>query len=87
MLFRSIETVIKDPELFAAEGYDVIMLVFNILNASPALTSDALKDGLYHTQGYAGASGTISFDKNGDVIKPMAIKQIKDLKPVVVLTQ
>jgi branched-chain amino acid transport system substrate-binding protein len=77
----------KDPETFAAEGYDVIMLIFNILNASPALTSDALKDGLYHTQGYAGASGTISFDRNGDVIKPMAIKQIKDLKPVVVSTQ
>ena len=77
----------KDPELFAAEGYDVIMLIFDILNASPALTSDALKDGLYHTQGYPGASGTISFDRNGDVIKPMAIKQLKDLKPVVVSAQ
>jgi branched-chain amino acid transport system substrate-binding protein len=77
----------KDPELYAAEGYDVIMLIVNILNASPAMTADALKDGLYKTQNYAGASGTISFDRNGDVTKPMAIKQIKDLKPVVVATQ
>jgi branched-chain amino acid transport system substrate-binding protein len=77
----------KAPELFAAEAYDVVMLIFNILNASPALTPDALKDGLYRTQGYAGASGMISFDQNGDVLKPMAIKQIKDGKPVVVTTQ
>jgi branched-chain amino acid transport system substrate-binding protein len=77
----------KAPELYAAEGYDVIMLIVNVLNAAPALSSDALKDGLYHTQNYAGASGTISFDRNGDVIKPMAIKQIKDGQPVVVSTQ
>jgi len=77
----------KAPELYAAEGYDVIMLIANILNAAPAITSDALKEGLYHTKNYAGASGTITFDENGDVIKPMAIKQIKDGKPMVVSQQ
>jgi hypothetical protein len=30
---------------------------------------------------YAGASGTITFDRNGDVIKPYAIRTIEGGRP------
>jgi branched-chain amino acid transport system substrate-binding protein len=74
----------RAPELFAAEGYDVIKLVARFLENSSDYSSDALKAGLYTTKGYQGASGTITFDENGDVIKPMAIKQIQQGKAATV---
>lgn len=77
----------REPELFAAEGYDVIMLLAQILERSTEVSSEALKTGLYKTQGYQGASGTITFDQNGDVIKPMAIKLIQAGKGNVVATK
>lgn len=66
----------RDPETFAAESYDVIKLIAEILSKAQGLSSEDLKAGLYKTQNFAGASGTITFDQNGDVIKPMAIKKI-----------
>jgi branched-chain amino acid transport system substrate-binding protein len=75
------------PELYAAQSYDIVMLTARILNASQSLTPDDLANGLHRTQNYPGASGTITFDQNGDVVQPMVIKQIKNLQPVVVSTE
>jgi hypothetical protein len=36
---------------------------------------------------YAGASGTITFDGNGDVIKPYAIKRIEGGNPKTILVR
>jgi branched-chain amino acid transport system substrate-binding protein len=77
----------REPETFSAESYDVIKLVASILETAPDISSEALKVGLYKTQNYSGASGTISFDQNGDVIKPMAIKKISNGASVTVVRQ
>jgi branched-chain amino acid transport system substrate-binding protein len=77
----------RDPETFASEGYDVVMLVAKILEEAAEPSSDALKVGLYETKNYPGASGTITFDQNGDVIKPMAIKRIEFRTGKTILTQ
>jgi len=77
----------RDPETFAAESYDVIKLTAQVLGESPTISSGALKDGLRKIQGYLGASGTITFDANGDVIKPMAIKKISNGKSVVLVVK
>ncbi|HMH44454.1 MAG TPA: penicillin-binding protein activator [Pyrinomonadaceae bacterium] len=77
----------REPETFSAESYDVITLIASVLNAAPVISSDALKSGLYQTKNYAGASGTITFDQNGDVIKPMAIKKISNSQSVLLLTR
>jgi branched-chain amino acid transport system substrate-binding protein len=70
------------PEVFAAEGYDVMRLIAAAIAASaPALSGSGIRDFLYRVQNYAGASGTITFDKNGDVIKPYAIMAIKAGSP------
>jgi len=76
----------RDPELFAAEGYDSLMILAQALSSIPVPSSEALKDALYKIQNYAGASGTITFDTNGDVNKPMMIKRVENGKTIVVTT-
>ncbi len=69
----------KAPELFAAEAYDAVNLIADgIKKTTIELNTRRLRDYLYQVQNYRGASGVITFDNNGDVEKPMAIKQIID---------
>jgi len=79
----------KKPELFAAEGYDIIRLIADAVTANlgkPVSGSD-IRDFLYRVRDYAGASGTITFDRNGDVIKPYAIRAIEAGSPKTVLVK
>ncbi|MCP4368569.1 MAG: ABC transporter substrate-binding protein [Deltaproteobacteria bacterium] len=74
----------SEPELFAAEAYDAIHLIAKAMNSTKdvSVSTDYIRNYLYNVKDYLGASGTITFDKNGDVIKPMAIKMIKNGKPI-----
>jgi branched-chain amino acid transport system substrate-binding protein len=76
----------KNPELFAAEAYDIIYLIAKAIESNPdsKVSAELLRDYLYKVRDYAGASGTITFDKNGDVVKPMAIKEIHNGAPKLV---
>jgi len=47
----------------------------------PSHSGPGIRDFLYQVRNYAGASGTITFDQNGDVIKPYAIKIIEGGSP------
>lgn len=69
----------KSADLFAATAYDAIHILVNVIK-NYGYSSDEIKNGLYNLQNYPGASGLTSFDKNGDVIKPIAIKKIKNGK-------
>ncbi|MFA5023187.1 MAG: ABC transporter substrate-binding protein, partial [Candidatus Paceibacterota bacterium] len=69
----------KDPELFAAMGYDAAKIVAKMLKICGP-NSACLKDNLYQVQNYQGASGIISFDDHGDVLKPMFYMTIKNGK-------
>ncbi len=74
------------PEIFAAEGYDVMRLIAAALAAAgPAPSGPAIRDFLYGVKNYAGASGTITFDRNGDVVKPYAIMAIEAGTPKTVV--
>jgi len=74
------------PELFAAEGYDVVRLIADAIVAKgPSLDGASLRDFLHQVRDYAGASGTITFDKNGDVVKPYAIRTIEAGNPKTVV--
>lgn len=74
------------PELFAAEAYDAIHLIADAINAPKEayISTDQIREYLYGVKNYSGASGTITFDSNGDVQKPMAIKKIKEGKPMLI---
>jgi branched-chain amino acid transport system substrate-binding protein len=67
----------EDPELFAALGYDSTMIIAEMLKICGS-NATCIKDELYKVQDYEGASGVISFDANGDVIKPLIYMTIKD---------
>lgn len=77
----------RDPELFAAEGYDGIILIAKVLQESQTVSSDSIKSLLYRTSGYTGASGIITFDGNGDVVKPMAIKSVRNGQAILVVAK
>jgi branched-chain amino acid transport system substrate-binding protein len=71
------------PELFAAEGYDIVRLLAEGIAAVKAgsVSGASLRDFLHQVRNYAGASGTITFDQNGDVTKPYAIRVIEAGSP------
>ena len=79
----------KKPELFAAEGYDIVRLIAAAITATSATSPSGpdIRDFLYRVRDYAGASGTITFDKNGDVVKPFAIKTIEAGSPRTILVK
>ncbi|MBU4285137.1 ABC transporter substrate-binding protein [Patescibacteria group bacterium] len=69
----------KNPTIFAAQAYDCIMILAKIIkenchDGNPI----CVKDALYNIRDYPGVSGTTSFDQNGDAIKPIIIKTIKN---------
>ena len=77
------------PELYAAEGFDAYVLIYNSVKKCNGLSqraglSKCVKDVLYGVENFKGVSGKISFDLNGDVKKPMAIKKIVDGKRIVI---
>jgi branched-chain amino acid transport system substrate-binding protein len=80
---RAYETKFKHkPELFAAEGYDIVRLIAAAADAAgPSHSGPGIRDFLYQVRNYAGASGTITFDRNGDVTKPYAINSIEGGRP------
>lgn len=70
------------PELFAAEAYDIIWLIAKAIRDTKKVDSNSIKKYFYTIKNYQGASGIITFDNNGDVLKPMAIKTIKNGNPL-----
>jgi branched-chain amino acid transport system substrate-binding protein len=79
----------KKAELFAAEGYDIVRLVAQAIAAAKdePVSGSRIRDFLYQVRSYAGASGAITFDKNGDVIKPFAIMTIEAGSPKTIVVK
>ena len=69
----------KNPNIFAAQGYDCLVILADIIKQR-CKTGDSIcvKDELYNVKDYMGVSGLTTFDKNGDALKPLAIKIIKN---------
>jgi len=66
------------PGYGSAEGYDATALLIKAIAGSNG-SGDDIKAHLYNLgQNYSGASGLITFQKNGDVQKPMSIKIVEN---------
>jgi len=76
-----------EPNLFAPEAYDAVMLIAAILKASKEQSSEKLHSSLYKISEYNGASGILSFDKNGDVIKHLTICKVIDQHSQIIMTK
>jgi branched-chain amino acid transport system substrate-binding protein len=72
----------KDPSIMNALSYDAFNLLALAIQRG-GNDGTAIKNELYKIHDYAGASGTITFDSNGDAInRPMTLKSVKDGKAV-----
>ena len=60
------------PTMNALNGYDAGKILAKLV-AQYENNSEKIKDGLYSTKSYHGVGGTLSFDQNGDVNKPLKL--------------
>jgi branched-chain amino acid transport system substrate-binding protein len=74
----------KDPTqtIVAAYSYDTMNIIAGCLKKDA--TSQGLKDCLYTVQNYEGVGGTISFDKNGDILRSFGFKRIEGADTVTI---
>jgi branched-chain amino acid transport system substrate-binding protein len=75
-----------DPDVRAALCYDATNLLLNAIKVSNSSETDAIKETLQATRDFPAVSGTISFDRDGNPIKPAAVIQVKEGKQVYVTT-
>jgi branched-chain amino acid transport system substrate-binding protein len=64
----------KDPSVYSANAYDALMIIATALRDG-GNTGDAIRDSLSGLRDYRGASGVLTFDKYGEVSKPVILKQ------------
>ncbi len=57
------------PDLYAAHGYDAMMILAESLRKAKGRTSSEFWKGIRSIRDFAGATGTIQFDERGDVQK------------------
>ncbi len=62
-----------NPDWFVANSYDVVMLAAAAATKAGSNDRTAINDALATIGTYEGVSGPITFDENGDVIKPLSI--------------
>jgi branched-chain amino acid transport system substrate-binding protein len=62
-----------NPDWFVANSYDVVMLAAAAATKAGSNDRAAINDALANIGTYEGISGPITFDENGDVIKPLSI--------------
>ncbi|HMK91762.1 MAG TPA: ABC transporter substrate-binding protein, partial [Thermoleophilia bacterium] len=62
-----------NPDWFVANSYDVVMLAAKAAQLAGKNDRTAINDALAKIGTYQGVSGPITFDQNGDVVKPLSI--------------
>ena len=67
-----------NPDWFVANSYDVCMLLAAAAEKAGSNERTAINDALAEIGTYEGISGPITFDENGDVIKPLSIVIVQD---------
>ena len=67
-----------NPDWFVANSYDVIMLAAAAAEKAGSNDRTAINDALAAIGTYEGISGPITFDENGDVVKPLSIVIVQD---------
>lgn len=76
----------QEANAFAALGFDTYILALDAIEKAGKYEAKAIRDVLATTKDFKGATGNITFDKNGDPIKSAVIKQVKDGKFVFLTT-
>ncbi len=69
----------SEPDIYAGLSYDAMKIAVLAIKQG-GLESDKIKTALYEIKNFPGVSGMTTFDENGDVIKPIKMKVLKDGK-------
>lgn len=67
----------RDVEGYAALAYDGLLIISEVLKKCSS-DRECIKKELYNIQNFRGVTGITSFDKYGDVVKPIYIKTIRN---------
>lgn len=76
----------SEPDEATALAFDAYMLAVNAIERAGSTDGEKVREALANTSGFEGAAGTITFDANGDPIKPINIDAIRNNKFVSVYT-
>ncbi|MCL6610021.1 MAG: ABC transporter substrate-binding protein [Peptococcaceae bacterium] len=69
------------PDMFAAQGYDAVMLVADAIKAANSADPSVFREKLAQTKDWKGVTGTISMDANREPVKsPVYLLEVKDGK-------
>jgi branched-chain amino acid transport system substrate-binding protein len=66
----------KTPDAMAILGYDAMRLMADAMGRAGTTASKPLRDALAATKGFAGASGSITIDKDRNAQKPIVVLKI-----------
>lgn len=66
------------PSAFAALGYDAYMLVLDAIERAGSFDPEEIRDAMAATEGFQGASGTISLNEDGDAVKTAVILTVEN---------
>ncbi len=66
-----------DANVGNLNAYDALMILYDLAKKCNS-DSTCMKDGLYKVKNYEGVEGVIGFDENGDVVKQLAIKTVRN---------
>jgi branched-chain amino acid transport system substrate-binding protein len=68
----------KQPNTFAALGYDCYMLVLDAIEKAGVVDPVAIRDAMAKTKDFVGATGIITLDANGDATKSAVVLQVQN---------
>jgi len=66
----------KEPDIFAAHSYDALRVLIEAMKKG-GIKGTEIQKSLIVVKNYPGVTGTITFDSNGDVIKPLRFYTVK----------
>jgi len=69
----------EEPGIAAAQSYDAINIIVDAIEKA-GYDGEKIKNELYKIKDFPGVTGKTSFEKNGDVIKDMAIYTIRNME-------
>jgi len=72
-----------DPDVYAAHAYDIVYLIAKVFGDG-AGDASSIASQLRHQVNFDGVTGTINFQENGAVKKPISIVEIKGGRPVLI---
>jgi len=69
----------KKPDIYAASSFDSLKILAHAMNKG-GFQPASIKKALYSIKDFPGITGLTTFDSNGDVTKPIGIKQVQNGK-------